>query len=129
MQTIVRIAAKGFGIALMLCAALTKIVDATIPHDNAFRIAVTPIPEVPLFAKPEILFLVGIVFTAVGYLLKRDRDSIDERITTNHEDVVKWLGKIDTKVHSTSEKLCALSAACEERRRVGGCQAPDSGGK
>lgn len=121
MQTFIRIFIKGFGVALILCGVLALVFTASASDTKLAGVT----PPLTFWSRPEVLLIAGVVFTAAGYLLKRDRDSIDTKIEANHKDTVDWLKKIDGKVHGTAEGLAELKGACHALRKSGGCPPED----
>jgi hypothetical protein len=116
MQTLFRLAAKGFGIALMICGFLSGV--AASPE--ATKAVVFSAPT-PFWSRPEVLFVAGLAATVVGVLLNRDRASIVDKIDGNHKDVMGRLDKIDVSVSAATVGVAEVKAVCEATRKGGAC--------
>lgn len=118
LKSLPMVATKAFGIALMLCGSMQKIVASTAPQT---------VKEIPaaitgqFFSRPEVIFSAGVIVTIIGFLLKSDRDSMRTTIHNNHTELKEWMGEISKKTHFTAEELAALKGACEARRKQGEC--------
>ena len=118
LKSLPSVATKAFGIALILCGSMQKIIAATVSQ------TVKEIPTVTagqFFGRPDVIFAAGVVVTIIGFLLKSDRDSMRSTIHTNHTELKEWMSEIDKKAHATAEELAGLKGACEGRREQGKC--------
>ncbi len=118
LKSLPAIALKAFGIALMLCGSMQKIVAATATQ------AVKEVPEIytgQFFGRPDVIFWAGVVVTVIGFLWKSDRDSTRTTIHSNHTELREWMKAIDEKATGTEKTLAKLEGTCAERARQGKC--------
>ena len=112
------VATKAFGITLMLCGSMEKIIASTALQTVKEASAA---PPVQFFSRPDVIFVAGVIVTIIGFLWKSDRDSTRATIHNNHTELQKWMGEIDKKTHTTAETLAKLEGTCAERGRQGKC--------
>lgn len=123
MRTLMRLAVRGFGIAMILCGFLAKVSAAPEVQKTVETAA-----SIPFWSRSDVQIAVGVGLTIIYALANRDRNSIDrdkanldKKIDDNHKAIVAWLGKIEGKVDTATVNIAKAEATCRATREMGAC--------